>query len=171
VLSKEQRLPHARYSHRVCISESKYSGRRTERRRQVKGLVMVGCTTSRCVLPAAELGDPERKDAQVLQVEAGVVGRVGVVHEVLAVQVDVMKVHPLLLQARQHRRARAKQRAGRLPAPLQMQPRELGERLARAYESAMLPRAARWARFTTDGLAALFSPEGVKGALRLYDSL
>ncbi|MEV4108438.1 NAD(P)/FAD-dependent oxidoreductase [Nonomuraea sp. NPDC049695] len=41
----------------------------------------------------------------------------------------------------------------------------------RAYESAMLPRAARWARFTTDGLAALFSPEGAKGALRLYDSM
>ncbi|MFI7134108.1 FAD-dependent oxidoreductase [Nonomuraea sp. NPDC050153] len=41
----------------------------------------------------------------------------------------------------------------------------------RAYESVMFPRAARWARFTVDGLEALFSPEGVKGALRLFDGL
>jgi 2-polyprenyl-6-methoxyphenol hydroxylase-like FAD-dependent oxidoreductase len=38
----------------------------------------------------------------------------------------------------------------------------------RAYESVMFPRAARLARFAADGLDALFSPEGVKGALRLF---
>ncbi|MBE1582844.1 FAD-dependent oxidoreductase [Nonomuraea angiospora] len=41
----------------------------------------------------------------------------------------------------------------------------------RAYESAMFPRAARLGRFATDGLDALFSPEGVKGALRLFGEL
>ncbi|MET7335822.1 NAD(P)/FAD-dependent oxidoreductase [Nonomuraea sp. NPDC005650] len=40
-----------------------------------------------------------------------------------------------------------------------------------AYESVMFPRAARLARFANDGLEALFSPKGVKGALRLFEEL
>ncbi|GAA5073619.1 2-polyprenyl-6-methoxyphenol hydroxylase-like FAD-dependent oxidoreductase [Thermocatellispora tengchongensis] len=41
----------------------------------------------------------------------------------------------------------------------------------RAYERVMLPRAERAARFCADGLAMLISPDGVEGALRLYERL